>query len=145
MYKKIILAYDGSYEGQRDLLECKEIDQWFSAEIKLVGVMPYLYASMPTDKAIPLPNYEIELDFERKKSILNQGVRKLTTLGFNVTGDVLIGNVALEIANYSLKYRADLIVLGHQQHKDSLQRWDNNNFKTILELTHCSILIVISK
>jgi hypothetical protein len=89
--------------------------------------MPYLYASMPTDKAIPLPNYEIELDFERKKSILNQGVRKLTTLGFNVTGDVLIGNVALEIANYSLKYRADLIVLGYQQHKDSLQRWDNNN------------------
>ena len=71
MYKKIILAYDGSYEGQRDLLECKEIDQWFSAEIKLLGVMPYLYASMPTDKAIPLPNYEIELDFERKKSILN--------------------------------------------------------------------------
>jgi nucleotide-binding universal stress UspA family protein len=146
MYKKIILAYDGSKEGQRALLECKDIAQWSSSEIRLVGVIPYLYASVPIDVAIPVPKYEIELDFERKKSILNQGIQQLSNLGFNVDGDVLTGNVAQEIVNYSLKHRADLIVLGHQHQKGwALRWWGDNSSKAIIELSHCSVLIVISK
>jgi len=36
MYKKILLAYDGSEPGQRALLDCHEIAQWSQAEIRLI-------------------------------------------------------------------------------------------------------------
>ena len=39
MYKKILLAYDGSEPGQRALLDCHEIAQWSQAEIRLIAVM----------------------------------------------------------------------------------------------------------
>ena len=40
MYKRILLAYDGSEAGQKALLECKELAQWANAELCLVAVMP---------------------------------------------------------------------------------------------------------
>ena len=33
MYKKILLAYDGSESGQQALLDCHEIAQWSQAEL----------------------------------------------------------------------------------------------------------------
>ena len=40
MYKRILLAYDGSAAGQQALLECHEIAQWSHAELHLIAVMP---------------------------------------------------------------------------------------------------------
>ena len=40
MYKKILLAYDGSESGQNALLDCHEIAQWSQAELTLIAVMP---------------------------------------------------------------------------------------------------------
>ena len=38
MYKKILLAYNGSEVGQRALLESKEIAQWRDSDLELVSV-----------------------------------------------------------------------------------------------------------
>ena len=146
MYKKIILAYDGSSQGQKALIECKDIAQWSSAEIKLVCVTPYQFASVPLDVAMPVPKYEIEQDLERKRTILNEGVKQFSSSGFNVSGDVLTGSVAHEIVSYAEKHQADLIVLGHQHQRGWTARWwGESNSKAIIELAHCSVLIVISK
>ena len=40
MYKRILLAYDGSESGQRALLDCQEIAQLNQSELFLVAVMP---------------------------------------------------------------------------------------------------------
>src|SRR5689334_16909139 len=40
MYKKILLAYDGSDAGQKALLDCREVAQWSQSELHLVAVMP---------------------------------------------------------------------------------------------------------
>jgi hypothetical protein len=39
MFKRILLAYDGSESGQKALLDCREIAQLAHAEICLVAVM----------------------------------------------------------------------------------------------------------
>ena len=44
MYKRILLAYDGSEAGQKALLECRELAQWSQCEIELVAVMPSMMA-----------------------------------------------------------------------------------------------------
>ena len=41
MYKKILLAYDGSESGQRALLDCHEIAQWSQAQLQLIAVMQF--------------------------------------------------------------------------------------------------------
>jgi hypothetical protein len=40
MYGKIVLAYDGSQEGQKALINCKEMASWTNAEIHLLSVIP---------------------------------------------------------------------------------------------------------
>ena len=35
MYKKILLAYDGSDAGQKALLDCKDVAQWSQADLHL--------------------------------------------------------------------------------------------------------------
>jgi len=42
MYKRILLAYDGSESGQKALLDSLDIAQWSQAELHLVAVMPRL-------------------------------------------------------------------------------------------------------
>ena len=41
MYKRILLAYDGSESGQKALLDCRDIVQWSGATLTLVAVMPH--------------------------------------------------------------------------------------------------------
>jgi hypothetical protein len=41
MYQKIILAYDGSFESQQVLLNCKDISQWEHTKVHLLSVVPY--------------------------------------------------------------------------------------------------------
>ena len=40
MYKRILLAYDGSDAGQKALLDCQDLANWSRAELFLVAVMP---------------------------------------------------------------------------------------------------------
>ena len=40
MYKRILLAYDGSESGQKALLNCRDIAQWSHWELFLVAIMP---------------------------------------------------------------------------------------------------------
>src|SRR5438270_7930052 len=40
MYKRILLAYDGSDAGQKALLDTKDIAHWSDAELFLIAVMP---------------------------------------------------------------------------------------------------------
>ena len=40
MYKKIVLAYNGSVAGQKALLDSRELAAWGQAELHLVAVMP---------------------------------------------------------------------------------------------------------
>ena len=40
MYKRVLLAYDGSESGQKALLACTDIVQWSKSALSLVAVMP---------------------------------------------------------------------------------------------------------
>ena len=42
MYKRILLAYDGSESGQKALLDCHDIAQWSHAELFLVAERRHL-------------------------------------------------------------------------------------------------------
>ena len=52
MYKRIVLAYDGSQSGQQALLDCQDLAQWSQAELALVAVLPLGIGLVATEGGI---------------------------------------------------------------------------------------------
>ena len=56
MYKRILLAYDGSDAGQKALLDCLDLAQWSQSEVVLIAVMLAGCATVthPNSPGVPL-------------------------------------------------------------------------------------------
>ncbi|SFU70183.1 Nucleotide-binding universal stress protein, UspA family [Polaromonas sp. YR568] len=146
MYKRILLAYDGSQPGQKALLDCREIAQWSQASLTLIAVMP------PQRQLVAPEGYIYEksvIDQERTRyqGILNDGLRQLIEAGHEASGgEVVYGETVDEIARYARQIEADLIVVGHK-HLDSwaARWWRGSVSKSLIEHAPCSVLVVITR
>jgi len=144
MYKRILLAYDGSEAGQQALLEGHEIAQWSHAELTLIAVMPLpLTALGPEVSAFDATTQAA--DKSHYQEVLDAGVRKLAEAGLTAHGDVVAGDAVSEIAACARRIQADLIVVGHK-HLDSwaARWWRGSVSKALVEHAPCSVLVVIT-
>src|SRR5437588_12248012 len=83
-YRKILLAYNGSHEGKRALLECADLASFLGAQTHLLAV-----ASMPPSLFLTegfVPEELLEEEKKRTQAILDEGIRTLRERGFNATG-----------------------------------------------------------
>ncbi|PHY07970.1 MAG: universal stress protein [Alcaligenaceae bacterium] len=145
MYKNILLAYDGSVLDQKALIECQELANWGSAQITLLTVTPNYYASLGIDGGF-VTQEKIDQDEQAQLEILNAGVMTLKSAGYQVKGVCLKGDAAVEIANYAKQNHSDLIVVGHKHQSHWAARWwGSSKSKALIEIAHCSVLIVILK
>ena len=144
MYKKILLAYDGSEAGQKALLDCREIAQWGHSELHLVAVMPSAMSFVGLEGGV----YDVELEErERAKyqSILHDGVRRLEQAGYSSRGEVVTGEAVDEITKYARKVEASLIVVGHKHLDSWAARWWRGSISgALIEHAPCSVLVVIT-
>ncbi len=145
MYKRILLAYDGSEPGQKALLESRELASWGGAEMHLIAVMPPPAAFIGGEGGV----YDLGLEEQERKeyqAILEDGLRRLRETGHQVSGDVVVGEAVIEIAEYARKVKADLIVVGHK-HLDSwaARWWRGSVSKALIEESPCNVLCVITR
>ena len=146
MYKRILLAYDGSEAGQKALLGAAELAQQLTRpEVHLVAVMPPASAFIGGEGFV----YDKEAEDEERRryaQILEEGVKRLTGSGHAAQGEVVVGEPVDEIAGYARKIGADLIVLGHR-HLDSwaARWWRGSVSKALIEHAPCNVLVVITK
>ena len=144
MYKRILVAYDGSEAGQKALLDSQELAQWANAELHLVAVMPPASALIGGEGYVYDPRIEEE---ERReyKNILEEGLRRLSGAGRAASGEVLVGDAVDEIARYATRINADLIVVGHKHLGSWAARWWRGSVsKALIEHAPCSVLVVIT-
>ena len=144
MYKRIVLAYDGSEAGQKALLECSEIARWSHAELHLVAVMPAVAPILAIDGGIlSQPDHEaIEREYART---LDAGLTGLANLGYSARGEVVAGEPVAEIVRHARKVGADLIVVGHQhQERWAARWWRGFTSGSLIEHAPCSVLVVIT-
>jgi nucleotide-binding universal stress UspA family protein len=145
MYKRILVAYDGSEAGQKALLDSQEMAQLGNAELHLVAVMPPASALIGGEGYVYDPRIEEE---ERReyKNILEEGLRRLSDAGRAARGEVLVGDAVDEIARYATKISADLIVVGHKHLGSWAARWWRGSVsKALIEHAPCSVLVVITQ
>lgn len=145
MYKRILLAYDGSEAGQRALLDGRDMASWGQPELHLVAVMPPPAAFIGGEGGIYDPEREKEEEL-RYKGILEDGLRRLTESGSAARGKVLVGDAVDEIVRHAREIGADLIVVGHK-HLDSwaARWWRGSLSKSLIEHAPCSVLVVIAR
>jgi nucleotide-binding universal stress UspA family protein len=144
MYKRIVLAYDGSESGQQALLDCKDLAQWNHAELWLVAVM----RSPVSFVALEGGMYDPELAQREKvwfQSVLADGLRRLEQAGYAAKGELLIGESVDEITKYARALEANLIVVGHKHLDSWAARWWRGSISgALIEHAPCSVLCVIT-
>ena len=145
MYKKILMAYDGSDAGQRALLDWKEVAQWSDSDVCLLAVMPSAMSFVGLEGGV----YDVELEErERRKyeGVLQDGLRRLEEGGWRARGEVVSGEPIDEICKYARKIEADLVIVGHK-HLDSwaARWWRGSVSSSLVEHAPCSVLVVIAR
>jgi len=144
MYKRILLAYDGSDAGQKALLDTREIAQWSQSELYLIAVMPSAMSFVGLEGGV----YDIELEEREKKkhqALLEDGVRRLAAIGTSARGEVVVGEAIDEITRYARKIEANLIIVGHKHLDSWAARWWRGSISgALIEHSPCSVLVVIA-
>ncbi|MEK9812665.1 MAG: universal stress protein [Bordetella sp.] len=146
MYKKILLAYNGSEVGQRALLESKELAQWRDSDLELVSVASNGYEGLGVYGEAVFADTAIDDREKEQQRILDAGIALLAEHGFKAKGHLLSGDVVTEITEYAKRVQADLIVIGHEYKENWIARWwSGSNSVSLVERSPCSVLVVVSK
>jgi nucleotide-binding universal stress UspA family protein len=133
MYKKVLLAYDGSVEGRRALREGAKLAQLCRSEVFLLEVS----SIMTPEAGLTIP---IELQTEDYKAILNEGCQRLRALGFTPTARLEVGDAGQKIAEVAEEIGAHLVVVGHRP-QGALARWFGSIGSYLVKRLRCSVLV----
>ena len=136
MYKKVLLAYDGSIEGRRALREGARIAQLCEAEVFLLAVAE-VSATVGLEGGFVTPITEQVEPYEK---ILAEGVERLKAMGFSPTAKLSIGEAGREIAKVAAEIDANLVVIGHRP-DGLLARWFSSVGTYLVKNLRCSVLV----
>lgn len=143
-YSKILLAYNGSTEGKRALLECADLALFYGAETHLLAV-----ASMPPSLFLTegfVPEELLEEEKKRTQQVLDEGIKTLVDRNFKAAGHLAVGEPVEEICRLAKELGVDLIVVGHNQNTSFAARWWKGSVgASLIDYAPCSLLIALSK
>jgi nucleotide-binding universal stress UspA family protein len=140
MYRKILVAFDGSPESRLAVDECSHLTPISDREIHLVCVLhdpsPYLLAG----EFVPEP--ALAIDRSRMQADLNDAAARLTARGFSVMTHLQDGEPVDVITRMVESLAIDLVIVGHRRSKKFALRWWRGSVDSMLiERVHCSILV----
>ncbi len=138
MYKRILLAYDGSVEGRTALREGALLARQCGAEVFLLSVLADGGTLLLTEAALAGASVQMEDDL---MDILNEGVARLRKLGFDPVAKLVRGQPAEEIGNFARQIEADLIVVGHRRQSAFDRWWSGPKGAYLMDYTDCSLLV----
>jgi len=138
MYKKVLLAYDGSIEGRRALREGAKLAQFCGAEVFLLAVVETAPAVATLEGGVVIPMDEQIATYE---AILAEGVERLKAMGFSPTARLGMGAAGREIAGVAKEIGANLVVVGHRPTGPLARWWFGSVGTYLIEHLRCSVLV----
>jgi nucleotide-binding universal stress UspA family protein len=138
MFKKILLAYDGSEGAKLALKKALYLASHCEAELFIlsVGRIPeYAETVSETEEAKEQANrYYAKILQSALEMAQEEGVQARTLIRYGKPGDVIV-DVANEIG-------ADLIVLGTRKHSPLVRRLLGATADKVVDNANCSVLVV---
>ena len=138
MYKRILLAYDGSIEGRTALREGALLARQCGAKVYLLSVLAETAPFLLADVAHAGASVQVEDAFT---DVLNEGVARLKQLGFDPVAQMVRGEPAKEIGAYARQIEADLVVVGHRRQSAFDRWWSGPRGAYLIDYTDCSLLV----
>ncbi len=142
MYKRILLAYDGSVEGRTALREGALLAQQCGAQVYLLSIIGEITGLMLADGYYPGASAQAEDAFV---GVLDEGVERLKQLGFDPVAKLVRGEPAAEIGSFAREIEADLVVVGHRHQSAFMRWWSGPNGAYLIDHIHCSLLVARSE
>lgn len=141
MYRRILLAFDGSQSGHEALHQGAELARLYGAQVMLVAVVAPDAGIVMAESVAPsgLPAFQFE-DTER---VLKEGAIELRRSGLSVQTSLCQGNPALEIGRVAREWVADLIVVGHREQSTLARWWRGSTGASLLAHSPCSLLVAV--
>jgi len=140
MYRKILVAYNGSPESRSALDELVRLAPAPSAEVHLAGVVHYPSAYLLAGEYVP----EVALTDEREhmESDIKDAHALLAGKGINVIDHLVVGEPADVLTKLTNGLGIELLILGHPRSKSFALRWWRGSVDAVLiERVRCSILV----
>jgi nucleotide-binding universal stress UspA family protein len=139
MYRKILLAYDGSPDGREALAQARSLASASGATVHLLAIIDISENMLVVEGMAFIPDnrrYAMQ-------SVLDAGVKRLQSVGCTATNDIRYGNPAEQIVLTAKELKADLIIVGHRD-QGTLARWLNGSVgESVLHHPPCSMLVAV--
>ncbi len=142
MGKKILVAYDGTREGHRGLLEFAKTLPQPDLDIHLLAVIRLSAQDVMAETY--LPNSVVDDEKQQYENIIQEGRKLMSQRGYQVTTHLEFGEPTEQIVRIANELPAELIVIGHKRRISLASRWWHNSVgSSLLEQSPCSILIAV--
>jgi membrane fusion protein (multidrug efflux system) len=138
VYQRILLAYDGSIEGRTALREGALLARRYGAQVFVLSVIREAAGTKLGEGVGGGGVAQQRVDYER---VLQEGMERLTALGFQAAGKLVIGEPAREIAAYAEQVKADLVVVGHRRQSAIGRWWSGPSGAYLSDHIRCSLLV----
>lgn len=136
MYKRILLASDGTRESLVALREGALMAQTLAAEAFLVIVEIATTGETMADSIYAIPR-----DATASLHLMELGLERLGRLGVPARGEVVRGDPAALIAARAKAFNADLIVVGHRRRTLVERWWSGASGAYLVDKVSCSVLV----
>jgi nucleotide-binding universal stress UspA family protein len=140
VFKKILLAYDGSDGSKFALEKGADVAKMSGAELHIlaVGRIPeYAETVSEVDEA-----KEQASSFYSK--VIDEAVRKLGQVGLTAISHIEFGKPGDVILRIAEDLKADLVILGTKPHSALRRRFLGATVDKVVDHAHCSVLIIRS-
>jgi nucleotide-binding universal stress UspA family protein len=138
VYKRILLAYDGSLEGRAALREGALLAHSSGAEVFLLSVVEEGFGLL-TAEAIHAG--AVSHVIKQSQAILEAGLALLSEAGIPATGKLVSGEPTQVIAGCARQIGADLVVVSHRKRSLVERWWSGSSGAYLAEQLTCSLLI----
>jgi nucleotide-binding universal stress UspA family protein len=140
MYRKILVAYNGTPESRSALDELVRLAPDASVEVHLAGVVHYPSAYLLAGEYVP----EVALADEREhmEADLKEAHALVAGRGLKVVDHLAVGEPVDVLTKLVSELGIELLILGHPRSKSFAMRWWRGSVDAVLiERVRCSILV----
>ncbi|TCG05551.1 universal stress protein UspA [Paraburkholderia steynii] len=139
-FRRILLCYDGSREGQHALADGARLAQELRAQVHVLSIVNNSALVQGADITAAVP---ADIVSDSVKSVLEEGLQKLAAWGINATGHFAIGDPLDQIAFFAKDLNVDLIVVGHHRTSRLARWWGGRTDGLLLDRVSCSVLVTM--
>ncbi|BCS80390.1 universal stress protein [Anaerocellum diazotrophicum] len=138
MYKKIVVAYDGSEHAKKGFEVALELSKMFGSSIHLVSVV-HIPDFVETKDELNGMLSDARQYYEK---LQQQAIDRAKSEGVEVNTAIVLGHPANGVVSFAESIKADLIIVGQRGRSGVARYIVGNVAENIVRHAHCSVMVI---